>query len=420
MTLRANKLYAKFSRYEFWLKRASFLDHVASKDGISVDPAKIEVVTNWPQLSTVSEVRSFMGSSKACEDSIQNLKQKLVTASILTVPDGSRSFVIYSDASKKGLGCVLIQQRKRRLLELVKDYDSQIFYHLGKANVVVDALSRKLAQLSVWLTLRQKIIVAQPNDPYLVEKRRLVETAQADEFSISSDDGLLFDRRLCVPADSVVKTNLLTEAHSSSFFMHPVDKLTKSTLFILEKSTYTASKWAQLYLTDIVRQHGVQVPIVSGKYARFTFKFLKGLQATMGTSFQATIGMAPFEALYGKCCRSPFSWNEIDFEFEVGDKVFLKVAPMKGVLRFEKKGKLSPRFIGLFEILKRVGSMAYCLALPSSLSTVHNVVHVSMFRTYVTNPSHVVDYETLKIYGNLSYAEQPVEILAKEVKMLRN
>ncbi|KAL0537622.1 hypothetical protein IC582_026605 [Cucumis melo] len=109
-----------------------------------------------------------------------------------------------------------------------------------------------------------------------------------------------------------------------------------------------------------------------------------------------------------------------DLEFDVGDKVFLKVAPMRGVLRFEKRGKLSPRFVGSFEILERIGPVAYRLALPPSLSTVHDVFHVSMLRKYVPDPSHVVDYEPLEINENLSYTKQPVEMLTSEVKMLRN
>ena len=291
-----------------------------------------------------------------------------------------------------------------------------------------------------------------------------------------------------------------------------VDRLTKSAHFVLGKSTYTTGKWAQLYLTEIVRLHGVPVSIVSDRDARFTSKFWKGLQTAMGTrldfstafhpqtdgqterlnqvledmlracviefpgswdshlhlmefaynnSFQATIGMAPFEALYGKCCRTPVCWSEVgehrlmgpelvrstneaiqkirarmqtaqsrqksyadvrrkDLKFDVGEKVFLKVAPMKGVMRFEKKGKLSPRFVGPFEILERVGVVAYRLALPPSLSAVHNVFHVSMLRKYVADTSHVVDYEPFEIDEHLSYVEQPVEILAREVKMLRN
>ncbi|KAL0541244.1 hypothetical protein IC582_021286 [Cucumis melo] len=494
------------AEHEEHLRTVSFLGHVVSKAGVSVDPAKIEAVTSWPRPSTVSEVLSFLGLagyyrrfvenfsriatpltqltrkgapfvwSKTCEDSFQNLKQKLVTAPVLTVPDGLRSFVIYSDDSKKGLGCVLMQQGKkelnmkqRRWLQLVKDYDCEILYHPGKANVVADALRRKvshsaalitrqaplhqdferaeiavsvgavtmqLAQLTVQSTLRQKIIDAQSYDPDLAEKRGLAEAGQAVEFSTSSDGGLLFERRLCVPSDSAVKTELLSEAHSSPFSMHPdstkmyqdlkrvywwrnmkrevaefvskclvcqqvkaprqkpagllqplsvpkwkwenvsmdfitglprtlmgftviwvvVDRLTKSAHFIPGKSTYTASKRAQLYMSEIVRLHGVPVSIVSDRDARFTFKFWKGLQAAMGTrldfstafhpqtdgqterlnqvledmlracalefpgswgshlhlmefaynnSFQATIGMSPFEVLYGKCCRSP-------------------------------------------------------------------------------------------------------------------
>ncbi|KAL0560387.1 hypothetical protein IC582_000791 [Cucumis melo] len=109
-----------------------------------------------------------------------------------------------------------------------------------------------------------------------------------------------------------------------------------------------------------------------------------------------------------------------DLEFDVGDSVFLKVAPMKGVLRSEKKEKLSPRFVGPSEILERIGLVAYRLVLPPSLFVVHDVFHISMLRKYVTDPSHVVDYEPLEIDENLSYAEQRVKIFAKEVKMLRN
>ncbi|KAL4038284.1 hypothetical protein IC575_001898 [Cucumis melo] len=114
------------TEHEEHLHMVSFLGHVVSKAGLSVDPAKIEAVTNWPRPSTVSENFSHIATSltqltrkgalfvwsKACEDSFQNLKQKLVTALVLTLPGGSGNFVIYSDASMKGLGCVLMQQGK--------------------------------------------------------------------------------------------------------------------------------------------------------------------------------------------------------------------------------------------------------------------------------------------------------------------
>ncbi|KAA0062237.1 pol protein [Cucumis melo var. makuwa] len=264
-----------------------------------------------------------------------------------------------------------------------------------------------------------------------------------------------------------------------------VDRLTKSAHFVPGKSTYTASKWAQLYMSEITAM-GTRLdfsttfhPQTDGQIERLNQvledmlracalefpgswdSYLHLMEIAYNNSYQATIGMTPFEALYGKCCRSPVCWGEVgeqrlmgpelvqstneaiqkirsrmltaqsrqksyadvrrkDLEFDVGDKVFLKVAPMRGVLRFEKKGKLSPRFVGSFEILERIGPVAYRLALPPSLSTVHDVFHVSMLRKYVPDLSHVVDYEPLEIDEDLSYTEQPVEVLAREVKMLRN
>ena len=98
-------------------------------------------------------------------------------------------------------------------------------------------------------------------------------------------------------------------------------------------------------------------------------------------------------------------------EFEVGDHVFLKVSPLKGNLRFGEKGKLAPRFIGLFEILQRVGQVAYRLALPPHLQDLHDVFHVSNLRHYVANPSHIIQYEPLQLERNLTYVEEPIKIL---------
>ena len=106
-------------------------------------------------------------------------------------------------------------------------------------------------------------------------------------------------------------------------------------------------------------------------------------------------------------------------EFEVRDMAFLKVAQMKGVMRFGKKGKLSPKFVGPFEILKRIGKVAYELALPSTLARVQNVFHISMLRKYIPDPSHVMNYEQLKIKDNLTYEEVPIQILDRKDHVLR-
>ena len=106
-------------------------------------------------------------------------------------------------------------------------------------------------------------------------------------------------------------------------------------------------------------------------------------------------------------------------ELEVGDHVFLKVSPWKGVARFGKKGKLSPRYVGSFEILERVGPIAYQLALPPALSKIHDVFHVSALRKYIPHPSHVLKQIPMPIQGNLTYEEIPVEILDQKEQVLR-
>ena len=98
-------------------------------------------------------------------------------------------------------------------------------------------------------------------------------------------------------------------------------------------------------------------------------------------------------------------------EFEVGDHVFLKVMPKRGVVRFSKRGKLSPRFIGPFDILERVGTVAYRLALPPSMSGVHEVFHVSMLRKYTPDPAHVVDWGEIKVDTNGTFEKGPVCIV---------
>ena len=108
-----------------------------------------------------------------------------------------------------------------------------------------------------------------------------------------------------------------------------------------------------------------------------------------------------------------------DIRYEIGEKVFLKVSPWKKVMRFGKKGKLSPRLIGPYEVIEKVGPVAYRLALPPELEKIHNVFHVSMLRRYKSDPSHVVSSETIELRPDLTYEEELVEILAREVKELR-
>ena len=177
-------------------------------------------------------------------------------------------------------------------------------------------------------------------------------------------------------------------------------------------------------------------------------------------SYQASIQMAPYEAFYGRPCRSPLCWTEVGessitgpdlirdtsekvslirqrllkaqsrqksyadvrrrpLEFKVGDYVFLKVMPKRGVVRFGKCGKLSPRFIGPFEILERVGTVAYRLALPPRMSGVHEVFHISMLRKYTPDPAHVVDWGQIEVDTDGTFEEGPVCIVDSRDQVLR-
>nr|GEV78248.1 hypothetical protein [Tanacetum cinerariifolium] len=219
-----------------------------------------------------------------------------------------------------------------------------------------------------------------------------------------------------------------------------VDRLTKSAHFLPMKKKDSMDKLTRLYMKEIVCRHGVPVSIISNRDSHFTSRFWRSLQEawdrqlllvefSYNNSYHASIKDAPYEALYERKCRSPVCWNEspesyVDkrakpLEFEVGDMVLLKVSPWKGAVRFGKHKKLSPCYIGSFKILARVGPVAYTLELPKELKWIHNMFHVSNLKKCLAECDIVVLVDEIQLDDKLHMIEEPVEVVDREVKRLK-
>ncbi|GJR44474.1 putative reverse transcriptase domain-containing protein [Tanacetum coccineum] len=631
--LKKEKLYAKFSKCEFWIPKVQFLGHVIDSRGIHVDPAKIESIKDWASPKTPTEIRQFLGLagyyrrfiegfSKIAksmtkltqkgikfdwgekeENAFQLIKQKLCSAPILALPEGSEDFVVYCDASHKGLGVVLMQRekviayasrqlkvheknytthdlelgsvifalkiwrhylygtrctvftdhkslqhildqkelnmRQRRWLELLSDYDCDIRYHPGKANIKaqkpenlvnedVGGMIRKdiprerlepradgtlclhgRSWLPCYRDLRSVIMHESHKSKYSihpgsekmyqdVKKLYWWPNMKADiaayvskclTYTRVTGEHQRPSRLLVQPAipewkwDNIIMDFITKLPKSSQGFdtiWVIVDRLTKSAHFLPIRENDPLDKLARLYLNRIVARHGIPASIICDRDRRFTSNFWKSFQKALGTDINMSTAYhpetngqseriiqtledmlpAPYEALYGQRCRSPVCWAEVGeaqltgpeliqetlekivmikqrmqaaqdkqksyadrkrkpMEFEVGDKVMLKVSPWKGVVRFGKRGKLNPRYVGPFKLLAKVGKVAYKMELPQELSRVHHTFHVSNLKKCYADEPLVMPLEGIHVDDKLQFVEEPVEIMEREIKRLK-
>ncbi|GJY68798.1 putative reverse transcriptase domain-containing protein [Tanacetum coccineum] len=352
--LKKEKLYAKFSKCEFWLREVQFLGHMIN--GLARYYSRV--------------IENFYKISK----SLTTLKDKLCNAPVLALPDGSEDFVIYYDASKIGLGCVLMQRGKviayasrqlkiheknytthdlelgavvfalkiwrhylYRTKKLFSDFDCEIRYHPGKANVVANALSRRhrvkpkrvrAMNMTLQSSIKDKIPAAQKE---AVNESAGLQKGLDKMIEHRSDGTLYYLDQIWVPLkgeqpeipvwkweeiaiDFVTKLPRTSSGHDTIWVI--VDRLTKSAHFLPMCEDYKMDRLARLYLHEIVARHGVPISIISDHDSRFTSRgswdvHLLLVEFSYNNSYHSSMRCAPFEALYGRKCRSLILWAEV-------------------------------------------------------------------------------------------------------------
>ncbi|GJR29640.1 putative reverse transcriptase domain-containing protein [Tanacetum coccineum] len=352
-----------------------FIGHVIDSQGINVDPDKIKAVKNWASPTTPIEKNKKYIWGENQESAFQLLKQKLCEAPILALPEGNNDFVVYCDASHQGLGAVLIQRekvityasrqlkpreenytthnlelgavhildqkelnmRQRRWLELLADYDCEIRYHPGKANVIADALS---------------------------QKERI--------------------KPLRVRALSALGTQI-----DMSTAYHP------QTDGQSERTIQTLEDMLRACVIDFGKGWERHLPLVEFSY---------------NNSYHASIKAAPFEALYGRKCRSPVCWAEVGDVQLTGPEIIHETTEKIVQIR-QRLQAARDRQRSYANILKRVSPVAYTLELPEELSNVHNTFYVSNLKKCLSDESLVILMKELRLDDKLNFVEEPVEIM---------
>nr|GEW76304.1 putative reverse transcriptase domain-containing protein [Tanacetum cinerariifolium] len=369
--------------------------------------------------------------------SFQLLKQKLCSVPILALPEGAENIVAYCDASHKGLGAVLMQREKT---------EAKKPENLKKEDVGGSWLPcyGDLRALIMHESHKSKYSVHPGSDKMYEDLKQLYwwPNMKAD---ISTYDNITIDFVTKLPKTSSgydtiwVIVDILTKAFQKALGT----RLDMSTAYHPE--TDGQSERTIQTLEDMLRACVID-------FGKCWERHLPLVEFSYNNSYHASIKATPFEALYGRKCRSHVYWAEVGdtqltgpeiiqettekivqikqrlqaahdrqksyadvrrkpLEFQVSDKVMLKISPWKGVVHFGKRGKLNPRYIGPFKVLAKVGTFAYRLELPQQLSRVHSTFYVSNLKKCLSNEPLAIPLDELHIDDKLRFVKEPVEIM---------
>ncbi|GJU35957.1 putative reverse transcriptase domain-containing protein [Tanacetum coccineum] len=377
------------------------------------------------------------------DEAFQILKEKLCNAPVLALPDGPDDFVCYLTEPQESP--VLFDQKDLKYAPKGGDRATQMEY--------VCVIKLPPGQ---WRSGGPDALNTGKKDSS--QRRSEIESPLADVFqvlrlkvNIRKPSGFLQQQKFMsgkwekIAMDFVTKLPKSSSGHDTIWVV--VDRFTKSTHFLPIREDYKTEKLAKIYTNEIVGRHGVPVSIISNRDGRFTFHYGTAFQKRLGTrldmstatTLRPSVRWEKVSLLDQKLCKKRqiklFKSRKIEvarsrqksyadkrhkpLEFQVGDRVLLKVSPWKGVVRFGKKGKLAPRYVGPFEIVECVGPVAYRLKLPQELSCVHDTFHVSNLKKCLAEPDVQVPLDEIEIDENLRFVEEPIEIVERDVKKLK-
>ncbi|GKB52407.1 putative reverse transcriptase domain-containing protein [Tanacetum coccineum] len=345
--------------------------------------------------------------SKEQKEAFQTLKDNLCNAPILSLPEGSEDFVVYRDASNQGFGCVLMQKgkkelnmRQRRWIELFSDYDCEIRYHPGKVNVVADAFSRKeivkprrvrAMSMTIRSSVTDKILDTQGEASKEGNATAEMLRGLDQQIEMKEDGGLYFIDRGWHSIDRWCKDNnygrdpcIKHEIPEWKWDRNTMDFITK-----LSRSSNVAKALGTRL--DMSTAYHPQTDGQSEQTIQTLEDILRACGIDFGSNWDNHLPLA----------ESPVLWAEIEESRLIGPEFVQETTDKGGVALKGRdtswKGKLAPRYVGPFEILERIGPVAYRLRLPKELSSVHDIFHVSNLKKCLTDANLHVSLDEIKI-----------------------